>query len=101
MSAAYLDLAWDTQSDVEVEMVHIQSARTLPAVRRLGLGRKSGRCPACDSIIYSKRHKLCGVCGEALPENLLFTVTEAQRVERLLHVERMQHKKWLEQRTKL
>lgn len=52
-------------------------------------------CPNCESIIYSRRHKLCGVCGKALPEDCLFSADEAHSVEALLNEERERHRKWL------
>src|SRR5262249_45203625 len=39
-------------------------------------------CPNCGSVIYSRRNALCGVCGQRLPAELLFTPEERQRVER-------------------
>ena len=39
-------------------------------------------CPKCGSIIYSRRNVLCGICGEQLPKNLLFTPEERAKVER-------------------
>ncbi len=27
---------------------------------------RARHCPSCDSIVYSRRHSLCGVCGDAL-----------------------------------
>jgi hypothetical protein len=40
------------------------------------------KCPKCGSIIYSRRNVLCGVCGERLPDELLFTPEEREAVER-------------------
>jgi transcription initiation factor TFIIIB Brf1 subunit/transcription initiation factor TFIIB len=34
------------------------------------------KCPRCQSIIYSRRHNVCGKCGAVLPKELL--LTEAQ-----------------------
>ena len=53
------------------------------------------RCPACDSIVYTRRHKLCGVCSQVLPENCLFTRSEAEDVELLVKTERQCHRVWL------
>jgi hypothetical protein len=39
------------------------------------------KCPNCGSIIYSRRNVLCGVCGKRLPEELLFTVEEREKVD--------------------
>ena len=98
MTGARLDLAWDTQSEVANFAVSFTSPTSSTLVRQVGPGRRTAHCPECDSIIYSRRHKLCGVCGQALPANLLFTVMEAQRVEALVSTERQRHKKWMEQR---
>lgn len=63
--------------------------------RQLASTLVSARCPHCDSIIYSRRHKLCGVCGQSLPADYLFSETEAQRIERILRTEQSRHKKWM------
>ena len=39
------------------------------------------KCPKCGSIIYSRRNVLCGVCGERLPPELLFTAEQRESVE--------------------
>jgi hypothetical protein len=31
------------------------------------------KCPACQSIIYSRKQKVCGQCGAALPPEMLLT----------------------------
>jgi len=54
------------------------------------------RCPFCDSIIYSRRHKLCGVCAEELPVNLRFDSEQAQNVTVLMQEERQRHRAWLQ-----
>jgi hypothetical protein len=53
------------------------------------------RCPSCRSIVYSRRHRLCGVCSQPLPEQLLFSVSEAKRIKALMQFERARHRKWL------
>lgn len=63
-------------------------ARGIPA-------QSSRRCPNCDSIIYSRRHKNCGVCAEPLPAACIFSDAEAQNVRVLLQEERSRHRKWL------
>ncbi len=40
------------------------------------------KCPTCGSIVYSRRNLLCGVCGERLPSELLFTPEQREAVER-------------------
>jgi len=42
------------------------------------------RCPKCGSILYSRRNVLCGVCGERLPSQLLFSTEEREAMEREL-----------------
>jgi hypothetical protein len=49
-------------------------------------------------VIYSRRHRLCGVCNQPLPDHLLFNVIEARRVEDLLRTERDRHRQWMQQR---
>jgi tRNA(Ile2) C34 agmatinyltransferase TiaS len=44
------------------------------------------KCPKCGSVIYSRRNFLCGICGERLPDELLFSPQEREKVERDLHV---------------
>jgi len=45
----------------------------------------SAKCPFCGSLIYSRRNILCGVCGERLPRDLLFSEREREAVERDLN----------------
>ena len=42
------------------------------------------KCPKCGSIIYPRRNVLCGVCGDRLPPELLFTPAERAVVEKEL-----------------
>src|SRR5256885_5449679 len=62
---------------------------------RIGVEPNERHCPSCDSVVYSRRHRLCGVCGQVLPDGCLFTVSEAQNVEMLLRTERQRHRAWL------
>jgi hypothetical protein len=62
---------------------------------RLGVQAQECHCPSCGSIVYTRRHKLCGACGEILPEDCLFTVGEAQNVAMLMTTERRRHRVWL------
>ncbi len=57
--------------------------------------RTDSKCPGCRAVIYSRRHKLCGVCGEALPKELLFSESEAVHVAELLKFERQMHRAWM------
>jgi hypothetical protein len=36
------------------------------------------RCPHCQSPIYSRKHKICGVCEKPLPENVLLSKAQIQ-----------------------
>jgi hypothetical protein len=38
-------------------------------------------CPACGSLIYSRRNVLCGRCGVEFPKDLLFTAKECKKVD--------------------
>ena len=71
---------------------------THPAVSRLtrllAAGENSFRCPHCDSIIYSRRWTLCGVCSRDLPKEMLFAPHEIARLENLLRAERRRHRQW-------
>lgn len=62
---------------------------------RIGVRLREQRCPSCNSIVYTRRHYRCGVCERALPESLLFTSDEAEKVNLLLRNERQRHKAWL------
>jgi hypothetical protein len=62
---------------------------------RVGGQGPAARCPACNSIVYSRRHELCSVCGEHLPQKCRFTNWEARRVESLFETERSRHRAWL------
>ena len=66
---------------------------------KVGVKPLERHCPSCDSIVYSRRHRLCGVCGRGLPEDCLFTSTEAENVEMLLKTERQRHRVWLKKAT--
>jgi hypothetical protein len=64
-------------------------------VRQITPTPNNHRCPSCRSIIYSRRHRLCGVCSRPLPSEYLFTESEAARIEGLLSAERQHHQRWL------
>lgn len=63
--------------------------------RELAKSVEGLRCPHCGSIIYSRRHKLCGTCAQELPEQLLFPKEEAQRLEKLMRHEQLRHRYWM------
>ena len=54
------------------------------------------RCPHCNSVVYSRRHKLCGVCAEPLPAAVLFSEAQAQNVRSIVDEERQRHRVWLQ-----
>jgi hypothetical protein len=62
---------------------------------RIGVPLREQHCPSCNSIVYSRRQSQCGVCEQALPEGLLFSRAEAERVDVLLRTERERHRVWL------
>ena len=41
----------------------------------------SACCPSCKKPLLSRSARLCGFCGEKLPENLLFPLSEVRREE--------------------
>jgi predicted nucleic acid-binding Zn ribbon protein len=63
--------------------------------RQLGASSPGLFCSECGSIIYSRRHKLCSVCGHKLPAELLFSKEEAQRLECLMRSEQRRHRAWM------
>jgi hypothetical protein len=87
-SATSLEIDWHEEADDA-------SAGPSNLVRHIATPSLDSRCPGCNAVIYSRRHKLCGVCGEELPEALLFSPSQASRVEELLRLEREQHRAWM------
>ena len=100
MSGAHLDLdlAWNSKNQLDGFSIKVAPAASATLVRQIGAARKPARCPECDSVVYSRRHRLCGVCNQPLPEHLLFNVMEAARIEQLLQTERLRHRQWMQQR---
>jgi hypothetical protein len=88
---ARLDIRWKVDA-------WIPEAVDLALVRNISPPKPYLRCPECDSILYTRRHKLCGVCGAELPGELLFTAQEASRVEELLRTEQQKHRDWMSRR---
>ncbi len=97
MSGTRFNTEWDVHLDAAV-------SERIPLLRAPGWTRESptkqppGHCPCCRSIVYSRRHRLCGVCGEPLPEHLLFADRDARRIELILRSERLRHQRWMAQR---
>ena len=98
MSVATLSIRW-TDCDRH------QALPLVPGARNPYFGLKAKprerHCPSCDSIVYSRCHSLCGVCGQSLPEACLFTAAEAENVKMLLRTERQRHRAWLKKTTAL
>jgi len=92
MNATKLNVQWlEAESD---QPIAILSNRAVSFVR-VGVAPSERRCPSCDSLVYSRRHKQCGSCGEPLPASCLFSADEANRVDALLKTERERHREWL------
>ncbi len=92
MTATKLNVQW-----LEFEMDQpgtVPGNQAVPLVR-VGVTPGERRCPSCNSLVYSRRHKRCGVCGQALPASCLFSPDEAERVDALLRTERQRHRAWL------
>jgi len=70
-------------------------ASPMPLVRHIVEPRTDLRCPCCNALVYSRRHKLCGVCAQELPKNFLFSEVQALKVEGLLQRERQKHRAWM------
>jgi len=60
------------------------------------LGGEQDSSTDCESVIYSRRHRLCGVCAAVLPDEILFDGAQAQNVSSLMREERQRHPSWLE-----
>jgi len=75
------------------------SAGRIKLFARFGVDQRERHCPVCGSIVYTARHRLCGVCGQALPENCRFTDRESLNVEMLVQAERQRHRAWLRKAT--
>ena len=102
MNTASLETNWkQTNRRAEISTASENSNASEPTIDRslhtrdLSEAHKLLRCPHCDSIIYSRRNKLCGVCNQVLPRELLFSAVEAGRIESLLAQERQRHKLWM------
>ena len=98
MSASTLSIRWTDCDRKQVQPVVLGGQNQYFGIRAEPRERY---CPSCDSIVYSRRHRLCGVCGHALPENCRFNAMEAASVEMLLRTERQRHKAWLKKTTEM
>ena len=98
MSAAILNLRWDDLVNGQVPAV---ASKNPGLFCRIRVQAQAHRCPYCDSIVYSRRHSRCGVCAQVLPEECLFTVSEAEKVEMLVKTELQRHRAWLKKKEKV
>jgi predicted nucleic acid-binding Zn ribbon protein len=96
MSAATLSIRWTDCDRNQALQVVLGGQNSFISI---GVKPRERHCPSCDSIVYSRRHRLCGVCGHALPEDCRFTASEARSVEMLLRTERQRHRAWLKKTT--
>jgi ribosomal protein L32 len=96
MSAATLIIRWNERDRDQALPIRCDDQNPFS---RLGVVPDQQHCPSCGSIVYSRRHRLCGACGQVLPADCLLTSTEAGNVELLIMTERQRHKAWLKRRT--
>ena len=89
---AFAAIAWEPDF-TEVEAA--AASTTEAQFSRFPPARKELRCPSCGSVVYSRRHRLCGACSQPLPEEFLFSATESRRIESLMEAERRRHREWL------
>ena len=92
MSAMKLNIQW--LEFVKAQPVSVPTVQST-MLARLGVEPAAHRCPCCNSPVYSRRLKVCGVCGNELPREVLFTIDEAERVDALMKSERERHRRWL------
>ena len=52
------------------------------------------RCPNCQSPIYSRKNKICGVCEKPLPKELLFSEAEIASLKRQMEQEEKRAKEF-------
>ena len=102
MNAVRLEIGWKDEDAANVTLSKRpadggvgMSPNPSRLERSISSARVPGRCLHCDSIVYSRRSEHCGVCGEPLPPELLFSPEEARRIKQLLSKERERHKKWM------
>ena len=92
MSAAILNIRWTDHEGTGP--LSIPSGGDFLSTR-IGVRLREQHCPSCNSIVYSRRQSRSGVCEQDLPERLLFSRAEAERVDVLLRTERERHRVWL------
>ena len=92
MSATILKIRWSDDEYTRLPSIPV-AGDFLSS--RIGVLLREQHCPSCNSILYSRRQSRCGVCEQVLPQRLLFTSAEADKVDVLLRTERQRHKAWL------
>ena len=97
MNTATLAIDWNQATGTNA--VPLIFNQNLSVFAMIGVKRRETRCPSCHSIIYSRRHKLCGTCGEMLPPQCRFDESETERVQALIQTERARHRVWLQRTT--
>jgi predicted nucleic acid-binding Zn ribbon protein len=99
MSGVKLKVTWEDKTGDQffptLEEAGESAFNDSPLSRRIGPAPTTLRCPHCNSIIYSRRSKLCGLCSHALPKEFLFNSSEAQRIENILRTEQRRHRQWM------
>jgi predicted nucleic acid-binding Zn ribbon protein len=100
MSAAKLEIQWLDKTDETRVPMNQSAVEAGPPVapilsRHLAKPTAGNRCPHCQSIIYSRKAKLCGVCSQPIPNELRFSEDEARRVQSILETERNRHRQWV------
>jgi predicted amidophosphoribosyltransferase len=59
------------------------------------------RCPYCNSPIYSRKNKICGVCEKPLPKELLLTDEQIALLKEQTDAEEKRAKEFISQITDL
>lgn len=102
MSVARLEIEWKDKPDEHVAAVPLtktgwtENKLKNPDISRpLTTAASPSHCPHCESIIYSRKAKLCGVCSLPIPEEIRFGQTETKRIQTLLEIERHKHRRWV------
>jgi len=98
MNKRFSTFAWEGESGINFVTDQVDARhRDTAFIRRerKSLAGVNPRCPSCNSIIYSRRHKLCGVCNQLLPAAFLFDDFEARNIEETIECEKKKHRAWL------
>ena len=102
MSGAKLNIEWKQTDMPDGFSAPVRIIGTLEEAmdrrvytRQISSAPTALKCPRCESVIYSRSNRLCGLCGEALPEGLLFSAAESRRIKNILNSEKRRHKGWM------